>query len=71
MRWYLTGFSLGDLSKELGILLGMRRDIAGKKTGGLAIRLLEVVGVCGSKPPRQWLTARTIDYKRRPTVDDG
>ncbi|RWV83353.1 hypothetical protein GW17_00055045 [Ensete ventricosum] len=36
MRWDLVGSSLGT-----------RREIAGKKTGGLAARLPEVVGVCG------------------------
>ncbi|RZS15294.1 hypothetical protein BHM03_00047102 [Ensete ventricosum] len=48
MQWDLTGSSLGDSSKESGSSLGTRREIAGKKTGGLVARLSEVVGVCGS-----------------------
>ncbi|RRT43430.1 hypothetical protein B296_00012499 [Ensete ventricosum] len=47
MRWDLTGSSLGDSPKESGSSLGTRREIAGKKTGGLAARLPEVAGVCG------------------------
>ncbi|RWW42239.1 hypothetical protein BHE74_00052227 [Ensete ventricosum] len=47
MRWDLVGSSLGDSPKELGSLLGTRREIARKKIGGLATRLLEVTGVCG------------------------
>ncbi|RRT58955.1 hypothetical protein B296_00043700 [Ensete ventricosum] len=41
------GSLLGDSSKESGRSLGTRREIAGKKTGGLARRLPEVAGVCG------------------------
>ncbi|RWV77431.1 hypothetical protein GW17_00061739 [Ensete ventricosum] len=48
MRWDLTGSSLGDSSKESGSSLGTRREIARTKTGGLAARLPEVVGICGS-----------------------
>ncbi|RZS27436.1 hypothetical protein BHM03_00060897 [Ensete ventricosum] len=47
MRWDLAGSSLGDSPKESGSSLGTQREIAGKKTGGLVARLLEVVGVCG------------------------
>ncbi|RRT62478.1 hypothetical protein B296_00009350 [Ensete ventricosum] len=47
MRWDLAGSSLGDSPKESGSSLGMRREITRKKTGGLAIRLPEVTGVCG------------------------
>ncbi|RRT70619.1 hypothetical protein B296_00026664 [Ensete ventricosum] len=47
MLWDLAGRSLGDSLKESGSLLGTRRKIAGKKTGGLAARLPEVAGVCG------------------------
>ncbi|RWW85082.1 hypothetical protein BHE74_00006274 [Ensete ventricosum] len=47
MRWDLAGSSLGDSPKESGSSLGTRREIAGKKTGGLAARLPEVAGVCG------------------------
>ncbi|RRT47159.1 hypothetical protein B296_00022773 [Ensete ventricosum] len=47
MRWDLVGSSLEDSLKELGSTLGTRREIARKKTGGLAARLPEVVGVCG------------------------
>ncbi|RWV78667.1 hypothetical protein GW17_00060326 [Ensete ventricosum] len=55
MRWDLVGSSLGDLAKELRSSLGTRREIAEKKTGGLAARLPEVAGVyrsVGGKPPR-------------------
>ncbi|RRT67451.1 hypothetical protein B296_00010238 [Ensete ventricosum] len=48
MRWDLIGSSLGDSSKESGSLLGTRREIARKKTGGLTARLPEVAGVCGT-----------------------
>ncbi|RRT42720.1 hypothetical protein B296_00039403 [Ensete ventricosum] len=47
MQWDLAESSLGDLPKELGSLLETRREIVGKKTGGLAARLPEVAGVCG------------------------
>ncbi|RWW55106.1 hypothetical protein BHE74_00038270 [Ensete ventricosum] len=47
MRWDLVGSSLGDSLKESGSSLGMRREIAGKKTRGLVTRLPEVAGVCG------------------------
>ncbi|RZS24575.1 hypothetical protein BHM03_00057654 [Ensete ventricosum] len=46
MLWDLAGSSLGDSPKELGSSLGTPREIAGKKTGGLATRLSEVTGVC-------------------------
>ncbi|RWW05444.1 hypothetical protein GW17_00031282 [Ensete ventricosum] len=46
MRWDLAESSLGDSPKELGSLLGMEREIVGKKTRGLAARLPEVTGVC-------------------------
>ncbi|RWV91189.1 hypothetical protein GW17_00046548 [Ensete ventricosum] len=39
---------LGDSSKELGSSLGTQREIAGKKTRGLTVRLPEVAGLCGS-----------------------
>ncbi|RZS21004.1 hypothetical protein BHM03_00053583, partial [Ensete ventricosum] len=51
MQWDLAGSSLRDLSKESGSLLGTRREIVGKKTGGLIVILPEVARVCGSKPP--------------------
>ncbi|RRT42589.1 hypothetical protein B296_00041002, partial [Ensete ventricosum] len=38
---------VGDSLKESGSSLGTRREIARKKIGGLAARLLEVAGVCG------------------------
>ncbi|RRT53854.1 hypothetical protein B296_00036574 [Ensete ventricosum] len=47
MRWDLAGSSLGDSPKESGSSLRTRREIIGKKTGGLAVRLLEVTEVCG------------------------
>ncbi|RRT65350.1 hypothetical protein B296_00025057 [Ensete ventricosum] len=47
MQWDLVGSLLGDSPKESGSSLGTRREIAGKKTGGLATRLPEVAGVCG------------------------
>ncbi|RZR88806.1 hypothetical protein BHM03_00016441 [Ensete ventricosum] len=46
MRWDLTGSSLGDSPNESGSSLGTRREITGKKTGGLAVRLPEVARVC-------------------------
>ncbi|RWW72360.1 hypothetical protein BHE74_00019837 [Ensete ventricosum] len=51
MRWDLAGSSLGDLPKESGSSLRMRREIVGKKTGGLVARLPEVAGVCGTGAP--------------------
>ncbi|RWW56589.1 hypothetical protein BHE74_00036687 [Ensete ventricosum] len=48
MRWDLVGSLLGDSSKESGSSLGTRKEITGKKTGGLTVRLSEVAGVCGS-----------------------
>ncbi|RWW00607.1 hypothetical protein GW17_00036424 [Ensete ventricosum] len=47
MQWDLVESLLADSSKESGSSLGTRREIAGKKTGGLAVRLSEVAGVCG------------------------
>ncbi|RWV96506.1 hypothetical protein GW17_00040774 [Ensete ventricosum] len=44
MQWDLTGSSLGESPKESGSSLGKRREIAGKKTGGLAA----IVGGCQS-----------------------
>ncbi|RZS08340.1 hypothetical protein BHM03_00039314 [Ensete ventricosum] len=49
MRWDLVGSSLGDSLKESRSSLGTRREIARKKTGGLAVRLPEVARVCESK----------------------
>ncbi|RWW03975.1 hypothetical protein GW17_00032829 [Ensete ventricosum] len=49
MQWDLVGSSLGDSSKESGSLLGTRREITRKKTGGLATRLSEVARVCGTQ----------------------
>ncbi|RRT32406.1 hypothetical protein B296_00058555 [Ensete ventricosum] len=46
MRWDLARSSLGDSSKKLGSSLGTQREIAGKKTRGLATRLPDVAGVC-------------------------
>ncbi|RRT31631.1 hypothetical protein B296_00057432 [Ensete ventricosum] len=46
MRCDLVGSSLGDSLKESGSLLGTRREIARKKTRGLAV-MPEVAGVCG------------------------
>ncbi|RRT71497.1 hypothetical protein B296_00025828 [Ensete ventricosum] len=46
MQWNLVGSSLGDSPKESGSSLGTRREIAGKKTEGLAARLPEVAEVC-------------------------
>ncbi|RWW63883.1 hypothetical protein BHE74_00028914 [Ensete ventricosum] len=67
-RWKI----IRDSPKESGSSLGMRREIAGKKIGGLVVRLPEVIGVCGSKPSVSsgW-TARTIEYGRRPASVDG
>ncbi|RRT31544.1 hypothetical protein B296_00053756 [Ensete ventricosum] len=48
MRWDLAESSLGDSPKESRSSLGTQREIAEKKTEGLAARLLEVVGVCGT-----------------------
>ncbi|RRT31785.1 hypothetical protein B296_00048458 [Ensete ventricosum] len=47
MWWDLARSSLGDSSKESESSLGMRREIAGKKTRGLATRFPAVVRVCG------------------------
>ncbi|RWW01850.1 hypothetical protein GW17_00035100 [Ensete ventricosum] len=44
-RWDLVGSSLRDSPKESGSSLGMRREIAGKKTGGLVARLPEAAEV--------------------------
>ncbi|RWV83859.1 hypothetical protein GW17_00054480 [Ensete ventricosum] len=44
----LAGSLLGDSKKESRSSLGTRREIVGKKTGGLAARLPEVAGVCGT-----------------------
>ncbi|RZS16257.1 hypothetical protein BHM03_00048226 [Ensete ventricosum] len=52
MRWDLVGSLLGDSSKESGSSLGTRKEITGKKTGGLTVRLSEVAGVCGNDGPR-------------------
>ncbi|RWW20063.1 hypothetical protein GW17_00015844 [Ensete ventricosum] len=51
MWWDLVESSLGDSPKEPGSSLGTRREIVGKKTGGLAARLPEVAGICGSESP--------------------
>ncbi|RWW42070.1 hypothetical protein BHE74_00052411 [Ensete ventricosum] len=50
MRWDLTRSSLGDSPKESGSLLGMRREIVGKKTEGLTARLSEVAGAIVGPP---------------------
>ncbi|RZR71716.1 hypothetical protein BHM03_00006754 [Ensete ventricosum] len=49
--------SIGDSDDmvESGSSLGTRREIAGKKTGGLASRLPEIAGVCGKSG--RWPTA--------------
>ncbi|RRT31766.1 hypothetical protein B296_00041013 [Ensete ventricosum] len=47
MWWDIVESSLGDSPKESGSSLGTRREIAGKKTEGLTIRLPEVARVCG------------------------
>ncbi|RWV79943.1 hypothetical protein GW17_00058856 [Ensete ventricosum] len=47
MRWDLARSSLGDSPKESRRSLGTRREIAGKKTRGLAARLPAIVRVCG------------------------
>ncbi|RRT36022.1 hypothetical protein B296_00033629 [Ensete ventricosum] len=44
MQWDFVGSSLGGSPKESGSSLGTRREIAGKKTGGLAARLPEYTG---------------------------
>ncbi|RRT45801.1 hypothetical protein B296_00007488 [Ensete ventricosum] len=49
MQWDLVESSLGDSPKESGSSLGMRREIAGKKTRGLATILPEVAGVYGNR----------------------
>ncbi|RWW40949.1 hypothetical protein BHE74_00053601 [Ensete ventricosum] len=48
MRWDLARSSLGDSPKESESSLGTRREIAGKKIGGLAARLSEVARICGT-----------------------
>ncbi|RRT77035.1 hypothetical protein B296_00015574 [Ensete ventricosum] len=47
MQWDLVGSSLGDSPKESGSSLGTRREIIGKKIGGLVARSSETVGVYG------------------------
>ncbi|RZR89952.1 hypothetical protein BHM03_00017755 [Ensete ventricosum] len=78
MRWDLAGSSLGDSSKESGSLLRTRREIAGKKIGGLDVRLTEVAGIYGKgttfaeisagKPPVSRWIARTIKSEQRATT---
>ncbi|RWV77054.1 hypothetical protein GW17_00062174 [Ensete ventricosum] len=79
IRWDLAGSSLGDSPKESRSSLGTRREIAGKKIGGLAVRLPEVARVCGTTANRcrrvnrlngGW-TARTTDYGRRLMANGG
>ncbi|RZS20237.1 hypothetical protein BHM03_00052727 [Ensete ventricosum] len=55
MRWDLARSSLGDSPKESRRSLGTRREIAGKKTRGLAARLPAIVRVCGNNGPRSSL----------------
>ncbi|RRT65273.1 hypothetical protein B296_00011023 [Ensete ventricosum] len=59
MQWDLVRSSLGDSPKEAGSSLGMRREIVGKKTRGLTVRLPEYMGnlsdsqlLTVGKPPR-------------------
>ncbi|RRT58713.1 hypothetical protein B296_00011255 [Ensete ventricosum] len=53
MQWDLAGSSLGDSLKGSGSSLGTRREIAGKKTGGLVARMSEATGLYGTnKSPR-------------------
>ncbi|RWW60524.1 hypothetical protein BHE74_00032472 [Ensete ventricosum] len=47
MQWDLSESSLGDSPKESGSSLGIRTEIAKKKTRGLAARLPEVTGAYG------------------------
>ncbi|RRT53934.1 hypothetical protein B296_00012260 [Ensete ventricosum] len=47
MWWDLARSLIGDSPKESRSSLGTRREIAGKKTGGIATRLPEVAGVYG------------------------
>ncbi|RRT41102.1 hypothetical protein B296_00022705 [Ensete ventricosum] len=68
MRWDIAGSSLGDSPKESRSLLGTRREIAKKKTGGLVVRLPEVAGVY--RMSGNWI-ARTTKFKRRPAGVDG
>ncbi|RRT34328.1 hypothetical protein B296_00044510 [Ensete ventricosum] len=63
MRWDLIGSSLGDSPKELGNSLGTRREIAGKKIRGLATRLPEVIGVCGTQVELNQLTKELVNVK--------
>ncbi|RWV91803.1 hypothetical protein GW17_00045877 [Ensete ventricosum] len=60
--------SLGDSPKESGSSLGTQREIAEKKTGGLAARSLEVVGLCGMSDG--WI-ARTTEFERRAIAFGG
>ncbi|RRT32139.1 hypothetical protein B296_00053015 [Ensete ventricosum] len=65
MRWDLTGSSLGDSPKGSGSSLGTRREIAGKKTRGLAARMPKATRLCRKseggqqlstgKPPKWWV----------------
>ncbi|RZS21213.1 hypothetical protein BHM03_00053825 [Ensete ventricosum] len=47
MQWDLAKSSLGDSPKESGSSLGTRREITGKKTRGLTVRLSEYAGNLG------------------------
>ncbi|RWW46985.1 hypothetical protein BHE74_00047059 [Ensete ventricosum] len=76
MRWYLAGSSLGDSKKESRGSLGTRREIVGKKTGGLAARLPEVAGVCGKETKQQLLCFDCCEREERaqesaPTTKSG
>ncbi|RZS28947.1 hypothetical protein BHM03_00062599 [Ensete ventricosum] len=72
MRWDLAGSSLGDLSKESGSSLGTRRVIAGKKTGGLTVRLLDYVGRRLDSPyHRIRETGSSFRWVNHPTIESG
>ncbi|RWW19527.1 hypothetical protein GW17_00016409 [Ensete ventricosum] len=66
MRLDLVGSSLGDSPKESRSSLGMRREIARKKTRGLAVRLSEVAGVCGTQVELNQLTKELVNVKVKP-----
>ncbi|RRT66282.1 hypothetical protein B296_00019770 [Ensete ventricosum] len=67
MWWDLVGSSLGDSLKESGSSLGTRKEIAGKKTGGLAAKLPKVARVCG----KDWWWISVCLKKEDSEVDIG
>ncbi|RWW45800.1 hypothetical protein BHE74_00048330 [Ensete ventricosum] len=76
MQWDLAGSPLGDSLKGSGSLLGTRREIVGKKTRGLTVRMSEATGLYGKNPAGKspvsggW-TAHTTEFGWRLVAFDG